>query len=69
MDEENIIITEPDYPEPCPTPEQEAEWERERREREEAKIAPFLAMAQAMKDRDDLLADLLMEVTNIELEG
>ena len=64
-DELNNLDYEPDKP----TPEQEEEWKRERLAREAAKIAPYLEIAQAMKDRDDLLADLMMEITEIELEG
>ena len=53
------IMENPDY-----DPE---EWERKRHEEEEAKIAPYRAIAQAMRDRDDLIAELLLEVTLLEM--
>ena len=67
MDEEILTPTQNDWePEP-PTPEQEEEWERERKEREAALIRPYQEIAQAMKDRDELLADILFEMTLNEI--
>lgn len=70
MNEENMHVIEdmePDFP--SQTDEEVEQWEREREEREAAKIAPFWAVAQAMRDRDDLLSDILLEMTLNELEG
>lgn len=64
MDEQELMI-----PEHEPTDEEIAEWERERAEREAAKIAPFKAIAEANRDRDDLLADVLEELTVLEIGG
>ena len=55
-------------PEP-PTPEQEEEWERERKEREAALIRPYQEIRQAMNDRDELIADILFEMTMNEIGG
>ena len=56
---------EPDFPEP--TPEEEEEWERERRAAREAMLAPYRAIKETMADHDDLLADMLYEMTMIEI--
>lgn len=60
MPDEDIMMENPDY-----DPE---EWERKRREEEEAKLTPYRAIAQAMRDRDELIAELLFEITMLELE-
>lgn len=54
---------------PGPTPEEEEEWERERLARWEAKLKPFRDMAEAVKEHDDLMAEVLYEVTLIEIGG
>lgn len=51
------------------TPEEEAEYERKRQEEWDALIRPYKELAQAMHDRDELLADILFEMTLNELEG
>ena len=72
LNDEEPIVTEAAEdggwePEP-PTPEQEEEWDRERKEREAALIKPYEEIAQAMKDRDELIADILFEITMNEME-
>ena len=54
---------------PEPTDEEIAEWEAERRRQEEKRLAPYRAFAQAEKDQDDLLAELLFKDTLRDLEA
>lgn len=61
MDENKIMTTE--------------EWERKRKEEEEAKIAPYKAAsdqrkesAEIIAEHDELLADMLFEMTMNEIE-
>ena len=75
MDEELTTPIEGEIPEHDPTPEEIEEWERERAEREAAKIAPFRAAAAERHratdinaEHDDLLAELLFEITVNEIE-
>lgn len=56
-----------DDPEPGPTPEQEEEWERERKAAWEAKLKPYRELAEAVKEHDELMADVLYEVTLLEI--
>ena len=51
------------------------EWERKRKEEEEAKIAPYKAAsdqrkesAEIIAEHDELLADMLFEMTMNEIE-
>ena len=61
MDENEVMTTE--------------EWERKRKEEEEAKIAPYKAAsdqrkesAEIIAEHDELLADMLFEMTMNEKE-
>lgn len=61
MDENKVMTTE--------------EWERKRKEEEEAKIAPYKAASDQRKEsteiiaeHDELLADMLFEMTMNEIE-
>lgn len=61
MDENKVMTTE--------------EWERKRKEEEEAKIAPYKAAsdqrkesAEIVAEHDELLADMLFEMTMNEIE-
>lgn len=61
MDENEVMTTE--------------EWERKRKEEEEAKIAPYKAVsdqrkesAEIIAEHDELLADMLFEMTMNEIE-
>lgn len=61
MDENEVMTTE--------------EWERKRKEEEEAKIAPYKAAsdqrkesAEIVAEHDELLADMLFEMTMNEIE-
>lgn len=61
MDENKVMTTE--------------EWERKRKEEEEAKIAPYKAAsdqrkesAEIIAEHDELLADMLFEMTMNEIE-
>lgn len=61
MDENKVMTTE--------------EWERKRKEEEEAKIAPYKAAsdqrkenAEIIAEHDELLADILFEMTMNEIE-
>ncbi len=56
-----------DDPEPGPTPEQEEEWERERKAAWDAKLKPYRELAEAVKEHDVLMADVLYEVTLLEI--
>ena len=61
MDENKVMTTE--------------EWEKKRKEEEEAKIAPYKAAsdqrkesAEIIAEHDELLADMLFEMTMNEIE-
>lgn len=61
MDENKVMTTE--------------EWERKRKEEEEAKIVPYKAAsdqrkesAEIIAEHDELLADMLFEMTMNEIE-
>ena len=61
MDENEVMITE--------------EWERKRKEEEEAKISPYKVAsdqrkesAEIIAEHDELLADMLFEMTMNEIE-
>lgn len=61
MDENEVMTTE--------------EWERKRKEEEEAKIAPYKAAsdqrkesAEIIAEHDELLADMLFEMTMNEIK-
>ena len=71
MDENEVMTTEftdsPDY-----DPD---EWERKRKEAEEARLAPYKAAAaqrqesaEIIAEHDELLADMLFEMTINEME-
>ncbi len=74
MDENEIMTEElteeiPDLPDDDPD-----EWERKRREEEEARLAPYRAAAEKrnesaaiIAEHDELLADMLFEMTMNEL--
>ena len=66
--------TEP-FPAP-PTPELIAEWEAERKARSEAELAPYKAFAARQKantetiaEHDDLMAEMLYEITISAIGG
>lgn len=75
MDEHEIdIIAENIVPMPEPTPEQRAEEEAERKAQEKAIYGPMRRAAEQRKqsavitaEHDDLLADLLYELTMTQL--
>lgn len=50
-------------------PEQEARDEEERQALQEAKIKPFRDIGEAVKEHDDLMADMLYEMTLLEIGG
>lgn len=52
-----------------PTDEQKQAWEDDRKREHDADMEPYRAFAQANADRDELLAELLFEITLMELEG
>ena len=71
MDENEVMTTEfPDNPDYDPE-----EWERKRKEEEEARLAPYKAAAAQRQEsaviiaeHDELLADMLFEMTMNEME-
>lgn len=75
MDENEVMTEElteeiPDAPDYDPD-----EWERKRKEEEEAKLAPYKAAAakrnesaEIIAEHDELLADMLFEITMNEME-
>ena len=71
MDENEIMTTEfPDNPDYDPE-----EWKRKRKEEEEARLAPYKAAAaqrqesaEIIAEHDELLADMLFEMTMNEME-
>lgn len=73
--DENEVLTPEEMPEPAPDYDPEEEEERRRREHE-AELAPYKAAAKQRKDsaeiiaeHDNLLADMLFEITMNEMEG
>lgn len=66
MDENEVLDMEgmADMPGPPDDPE---EWERKRREEQEAKLAPYKATREQINEHDELMADMLYEVTLLEL--
>ena len=72
---ENEVLTPEEMPEPAPDYDPEEEEERRRREHE-AELAPYKAAAKQRKEsaeivaeHDNLLADMLFEITMNEMEG
>lgn len=68
MDETMVTGMEPEFP--TPTEEEIAKWEEERKAAREAELAPYKAAAQQRREsaeiiaeHDDLLADMLFELT------
>ena len=73
--DENEVLTPDEMPEPAPDYDPEEEEERRRREHE-AELAPYKAAAKQRKEsaeivaeHDNLLADMLFEITMNEMEG
>ena len=74
--EENEVMNEEEMME-MPGPDFDPdEWERKRREEEEAKLAPYKAAAAQRKEsaeivaeHDELIADMLYEMTVNEILG
>ena len=65
MDENEVLTPElADMPEPPDDPEED---ERRRREEWEAKIKPYRELRQQINEHDELMADMLYEVTLLEL--
>lgn len=63
-DDERVNRSEEDE---GPTPEEEAEQEAERQRIREAMIGPYRALAEAVKEHDDLMAETLYELTMLEI--
>lgn len=68
MDEAIVTSMEPEFP--TPTEEEIAKWEEEREAAREAELAPYRAAARQRREsaeiiaeHDDLLADMLFELT------
>ena len=73
--DENEVLTPEEMPEPAPDYDPEEEEKRRRREHE-AELAPYKAAAKQRKEsaeivaeHDNLLADMLFEITMNEMEG
>ena len=73
MDEPIVTGMEPETP--SPTEEEIAAWEAERRKAHEAELAPYREAAQQRREsaaiiaeHDEMLADMLFEMTMNELE-
>jgi len=66
MDENEVLTMEEltDIPEPPYDPEED---ERRRREEWEAKLKPFRDLRTQINEHDELMADMLYEVTLLEL--
>lgn len=66
MDENEVLTMEEvaDMPEPPYDPEED---ERKRRAEWEAKIKPFRDLRTQINEHDELMADMLYEVTLLEL--
>ena len=66
MDENEVLTMEElaDMPEPPYDPEED---ERRRQEEWEAKIKPFRDLRTQINEHDELMADMLYEVTLLEL--
>lgn len=76
MDENEVMTTEELAEDMPPAPDYDPdEWGRKRKEEEEAKIAPYKAAsnqrkesAEVIAEHDELLADMLYEMTMNETE-
>lgn len=75
MDENEVMTTEELTEMPDPPDFDPEEWERKRKEEWEAMLAPYKAAANQRKEsaeiiaeHDDLLADMLFEITMNEFE-
>lgn len=51
---------------PIPTPEEEEEWERQRKADWEYKIRPYKEIKSQLADSDELMAEMLFELTLLE---
>lgn len=75
MDENEVMTTEELTEIPDPPDYDPEEWERKRKEEEEARLAPYRKAAAMRKEsaeiiaeHDELLADMLFEITMNEME-
>ena len=76
MDENEVMTTEELAEDMPPTPDYDPEeWERKRKEEWEAKLAPYKVAsgqrkesAEIIAEHDELLADMLFEMTMNEIE-
>ncbi|GEM_PF-3170539 len=76
MDENEVMTTEELAEDMPPAPDYDPEeWERKRKEEWEAKLAPYKAAsdqrkgsAEIIAEHDELLADMLFEMTMNEME-
>lgn len=75
MDENEVMTTEELTEIPDPPDYDPEEWERKRKEEWEAMLAPYKAAAEQRKEsaeiiaeHDELLADMLFEITMNEFE-
>ena len=59
--DENEIMT-PEGPEFDPE-----YWEQKRREEQEAQLAPFRSVRSQLNEHDDLMAEVLFEITFLEM--
>lgn len=66
MEENEVLIQEEPMPDPEPAFDPE-EWERKRREEWEKLLAPAKATKAQINDHDELTAELLYEVTLLQL--
>ena len=67
MDENEALSMEELTDIPGPPDGDDEEWERKRREEWEAKIKPFQNLRTQINEHDELMADMLYEVTLLEL--
>ncbi len=67
MDENEALTMEELTDIPGPPDGDDEEWERKRREEWEAKIKPFQNLRTQINEHDELMADMLYEVTLLEL--
>lgn len=67
--DENDILT-PEMSEIIPVPDYDPdEWDRKRREAQEAALAPYRATRNQINEHDELMADILYEITLMEIGG
>lgn len=66
MDENEVLIQEEPTPAPEP-PFDPEEWERKRREEWEKLLAPAKQTKAQINDHDEMLAEVLYEVTLLEM--